>query len=154
MAQQNENKSQAKNKRNSDEMKLFQAEILERVERLEGGNDSKFDKIYTALDLLIAQSPPKQTHGAGLSNRPSFQNLGVTWRKERIWRSTKESEKPSNRRALVEMKEIILEVHAQTKCETDDDCLQVLIYDLHVQHNLRPSVLKCVDNLCAMVAME
>ncbi|KAK2361182.1 hypothetical protein QL285_086365 [Trifolium repens] len=108
MAQQNENKSQAKNKRNSDEMKLFQAEILERVERLEGENDSMFDKIYTTLDLLIAQSPPKQTHGAGLSNRPPFQNIGVTWRKERIWRSTKESEKPSNRRALVEMKEIIL----------------------------------------------
>jgi hypothetical protein len=45
-------------------------------------------------------------------------------------------------------------ITAQTKCETDDDCLQVLIYDLHGQHNLRPSVLKCVDNLCAMVAME
>jgi hypothetical protein len=77
MAQQNENKSQAKNKRNSDEMKLFQAEILERVERLEGENDSMFDKIYTTLDLLIAQSPPKQTHGAGLSNRPPFQVRNV-----------------------------------------------------------------------------
>jgi hypothetical protein len=65
------------NKRNSDEMKLFQAEMLERMERLEAGNDSKFDKIYTALDLLIAQSAQKQTHGVGLSNRPPFQVRNV-----------------------------------------------------------------------------
>jgi hypothetical protein len=73
MAQPNENKSQTENKRHYEEMKLFQAEILERMERLENGNESKFDKIYTALDLLINQSPEKQTHGAGLSNKPLFQ---------------------------------------------------------------------------------
>jgi hypothetical protein len=60
MAQPNENKSQTENKRHYEEMKLFQAEILERMERLENGNESKFDKIYTTLDLLITQFPEKQ----------------------------------------------------------------------------------------------
>jgi hypothetical protein len=44
---------------------------------------------------------------------------------------------------------------AQTKCETDDDCPEVEIYDLRQQpRNLQPSIFKCIDNLCAVVAME
>ncbi|CAJ2678816.1 unnamed protein product [Trifolium pratense] len=53
-------------------MKLFQAEILEHMERLEVDNASKFDKVYSALDILIEQTPTKQNHGVGLNNRTSF----------------------------------------------------------------------------------
>ncbi|MCI85028.1 hypothetical protein A2U01_0106306, partial [Trifolium medium] len=53
------------------------AEILERMERLEAGNASKFDKIYAALDILIEQTPSKQNHGAGLNNRAPFQVRNV-----------------------------------------------------------------------------
>jgi hypothetical protein len=41
------------------------------------------------------------------------------------------------------------------KCETDDDCPEVEIYDLRQQpRNLQPSIFKCIDNLCAVVAVE
>jgi hypothetical protein len=42
-------------KRSTDEMRLFQEEMFERMERLEAVSDSKFDKIHTALDILIQQ---------------------------------------------------------------------------------------------------
>ncbi|GAU19157.1 hypothetical protein TSUD_79800 [Trifolium subterraneum] len=77
MASFNDNYSAAENKRINDEMQLFQLEILERMERLEMNNESKFDKIHTALDLLISQSSPKQTHGHGSSSRPPFQVRNV-----------------------------------------------------------------------------
>ncbi|GAU41241.1 hypothetical protein TSUD_97760 [Trifolium subterraneum] len=67
-------KDQTQTKRTTEEIQIFQAEILERMERLETNSASKFDKLYAALDVLINQSPPKQTHGAGSSNRPPFQH--------------------------------------------------------------------------------
>ncbi|GAU37387.1 hypothetical protein TSUD_22610 [Trifolium subterraneum] len=73
MAQDDTNTSQNEIKRNTDEMRLFQEEILERMERLETGNTSQFQKIYAALNVLIEQTPSKQNHGAGLSNRAPFQ---------------------------------------------------------------------------------
>jgi 5-methylthioribose kinase len=42
-------------KRSTDEMRLFQEEMFERMERLEAVSDSKFDNIHTALDILIQQ---------------------------------------------------------------------------------------------------
>ncbi|PNX70741.1 hypothetical protein L195_g057697, partial [Trifolium pratense] len=69
----NSNNAQNEIKRNTEEMKLFQEEILERMERLEAGNASKFDKIHAALDILIEQTPSKQNRGDGLNNRAPFQ---------------------------------------------------------------------------------
>ena len=60
-------------KRNTEETRLFQTEILERMERLKVGNASKFDEIHTALDILIQQTPSKQRHGTELNSRPPFQ---------------------------------------------------------------------------------
>ncbi|GAU11620.1 hypothetical protein TSUD_346120 [Trifolium subterraneum] len=54
----------------SDEQQLFQTEIFERMERLELANASKFDKIFSALDVLIDQTPSKHRHGIGLSKAP------------------------------------------------------------------------------------
>jgi hypothetical protein len=46
-------------------------------------------------------------------------------------------------------------ITAQIKCETDDDCPEVEIYDLRQQpRNLQPSIFKCIDNLCSVVAVE
>jgi hypothetical protein len=77
MASLNDNTSQVEIKRNKEEMQLFQAEILERMERLEASTDSKFDKVYAALDVLITQSQQKQTHGAGSSSKAPFQVRNV-----------------------------------------------------------------------------
>ncbi|PNX65288.1 hypothetical protein L195_g062520, partial [Trifolium pratense] len=54
-----------------------QAEILERMERLEASSDAKFDKLYTVMAVLISQSPQKQPHGAGTGSRPPFQVRNV-----------------------------------------------------------------------------
>jgi hypothetical protein len=54
----------------SDEQQLFQTEIFERMERLELANASKFDKIFSALDVLNDQTPSKHRHGIGLSKAP------------------------------------------------------------------------------------
>ncbi|PNX85246.1 hypothetical protein L195_g041313, partial [Trifolium pratense] len=43
---------------------------------------------------------------------------------------------------------------AQIKCETDDDCPEVSVYDPPLLPNLLPSVYKCVDNLCVPVAVK
>jgi hypothetical protein len=74
-AQQKEMQDQIK--RSTDAMRLFQEELFERMERLEAVSDSKFDKIHTALDILIQQTPSKQPHGAELHNRPPFQVRNV-----------------------------------------------------------------------------
>jgi hypothetical protein len=71
------NKSHDDTKRTTDELHLLHAEILGRMERLEASSDAKFDKLYTALDLLIAQSPQKLPHGAGSSSEPLFQVRNV-----------------------------------------------------------------------------
>jgi hypothetical protein len=86
-----DSKLQAGIKRNADELKLLQEEMFERVERLEAGNSSRFDRleamqmsaeskfteIHTALDILINQTPSKNHHGAGPSQRPPFQVRNV-----------------------------------------------------------------------------
>lgn len=64
-------------KRTNEEMRLFQTEVLERMERLEASNTSKFDDIHAALDILIQQTPSKHRHGAELNNRPPFQVRNV-----------------------------------------------------------------------------
>ncbi|GAU12540.1 hypothetical protein TSUD_182540 [Trifolium subterraneum] len=64
--------------RNTEEMKLLQTEIFERLERSKAENGAKFNKIFAALDILIDQTPSKQHHGAGLThNRPPFQVRNV-----------------------------------------------------------------------------
>ncbi|MCI50487.1 hypothetical protein A2U01_0071731, partial [Trifolium medium] len=73
MAEPKTKDMQAEIKRNAEEMKLFHAEMMERMERLEAGNASKFNEIHTALDILIQQTPSKQSHGAELNNRALFQ---------------------------------------------------------------------------------
>ncbi|PNX88023.1 hypothetical protein L195_g044123, partial [Trifolium pratense] len=55
--------SETKTPSAQEEMLLFQATILERMERLEASSDAKFDKLYAAMDVLINQSPKKQHHG-------------------------------------------------------------------------------------------
>jgi hypothetical protein len=77
-SQPNNKELQDQFKRTTDEMKLFQEEMFERMERLEVVNNSKFDKIHTALDILIQQTPSKQHHGGELNNnRPPFQVRNV-----------------------------------------------------------------------------
>jgi hypothetical protein len=71
----NDNNSPADSKRHQEEMQLFQAEILERMERLEVASEAKFDKIHTALDILISQSKP--THGSRSGSKPPFQVRNV-----------------------------------------------------------------------------
>ncbi|MCH79841.1 retrotransposon protein, partial [Trifolium medium] len=61
----------------TEEMTILQGEIFERLERSEAANAAKFAKIFSALDILIDQTPSKQNHGAGLSNRPPFQVRNV-----------------------------------------------------------------------------
>ncbi|CAI8585350.1 unnamed protein product [Vicia faba] len=73
MAEPQNKELQAEIKRTNEEMRLFQTEILERMERLEAGNTSKFNDIHAALDILIQQTPSKHRHGAELNNRPPFQ---------------------------------------------------------------------------------
>ncbi|KAK2367199.1 hypothetical protein QL285_080510 [Trifolium repens] len=82
---------QAEIKRNAEELKLFQEEVFEHMERLEAGNSARFDRmealhmsadekfthIHSALDILIAQTPSKHNHGGGLSSKPSFQVRNV-----------------------------------------------------------------------------
>ncbi|PNX92431.1 Ty3/gypsy retrotransposon protein, partial [Trifolium pratense] len=78
MAPINENTIEAELKRNAEDMRLYQAEMFERLERSEAANKEKFDKIFTAIDILIDQSPSKHHHGAGLNNnRPPFQVRNV-----------------------------------------------------------------------------
>ncbi|MCI03602.1 hypothetical protein A2U01_0024642 [Trifolium medium] len=48
-------------------------EMLERLEVMQLSSDRRFDQIHTALDILIQQTPSKTNHGAGLTNRSSFQ---------------------------------------------------------------------------------
>ncbi|MCI32277.1 hypothetical protein A2U01_0053490, partial [Trifolium medium] len=47
------------------------------MERLEASSDAKFDKLFTAMDVFINQSPRKQHHSAGSSTRPPFQVRNV-----------------------------------------------------------------------------
>ncbi|PNY16671.1 retrotransposon-related protein, partial [Trifolium pratense] len=63
--------------KNDNEIQIFQAEILERMERLEASSAARIDKLYEAVDLLISQSSPKQPYGAGTSNKPPFQVRNV-----------------------------------------------------------------------------
>ncbi|GAU25204.1 hypothetical protein TSUD_151040 [Trifolium subterraneum] len=69
--------SKTETKRNTDELTLLQGEIFERLERSEAANAEKFAKIFTALDILIDQTPSKQNHGIGLNNRTPFQVRNV-----------------------------------------------------------------------------
>ena len=64
MAEPQNKELQAEIKRTNEEMRLFQTEVLERMERLEASNTSKFDDIHSALDILIQQTPSKHRHGA------------------------------------------------------------------------------------------
>ncbi|CAJ2662565.1 unnamed protein product [Trifolium pratense] len=77
MAQPGGSRISPENKRNTDEMQILQSEIFERLERSEAENAEKFARIFTALDILIDQTPTKQNHGAGLPNRPPFQVRNV-----------------------------------------------------------------------------
>ncbi|XP_050877871.1 uncharacterized protein LOC127081688 [Lathyrus oleraceus] len=77
MAEPQNKELQAVIKRTNEEMRLFQTEVLERMERLEASNTSKFDDIHAALDILIQQTPSKHRHGAELNNRPPFQVRNV-----------------------------------------------------------------------------
>jgi hypothetical protein len=70
-------KMQAEIQRNANDLKLLQEEMFERMERLETNTDSKFDKVYAALDVLITQSQQRPTHGAGSSGKAPFQVRNV-----------------------------------------------------------------------------
>ncbi|PNX92889.1 Ty3/gypsy retrotransposon protein [Trifolium pratense] len=66
MASSNEMKETPPHKHIQEEMQLFQAKILERMESLEASSDAKFDKLFAAMDVLITQSPQKQPHGTNV----------------------------------------------------------------------------------------
>ncbi|GAU25498.1 hypothetical protein TSUD_218700 [Trifolium subterraneum] len=70
MAPESGNSSKTEPPHISDEQQLFQTKIFEQMERLELANASKFDKIFSALDVLIDQTPSKQRHGVGLNKAP------------------------------------------------------------------------------------
>ncbi|CAJ2644785.1 unnamed protein product [Trifolium pratense] len=79
MAPGDEHMFESEIKRNTEETKLLQAEIFERLARSEAENGAKFDKIFAVLDILIDQTPSKHHHGAGLNNnRLPFQMMQRT----------------------------------------------------------------------------
>ncbi|CAK8575908.1 unnamed protein product [Lathyrus sativus] len=58
---------QAEIKHNTtEEMRLFQTKVLERMIRLKAGNASKFNDIHAALDIPIQQTPSKHRHGSDI----------------------------------------------------------------------------------------
>jgi hypothetical protein len=77
MDQPSGSRNSSENKRSTEEMIILQSEIFERLERSEAENAEKFAKIFTALDILIDQTPSKKNHGVGLNNRPPFQVRNV-----------------------------------------------------------------------------
>lgn len=46
---------------------------FEQLEAMQMNTESKFSQTTSALDMLLNQSPQRKTHGAGNSNKQSFQ---------------------------------------------------------------------------------
>jgi hypothetical protein len=56
-----------------DKLEFANTSRFDRMEAMQLETDNKFSQIHNALDLLLNQSPHKSSHGAGNSNKQSFQ---------------------------------------------------------------------------------